>query len=155
MANPFPFTAGQVLTAAQMNGIGEVLSYTPTMTVWTLGNGTLTGTYARVQKLIAVTIRLTFGTTTAAAASPPVFTLPVNATNAFEMQSGLNGAALDASAGGIYAIGGLTNTVSTVSAATQAVNGTYIGAGQGLTTTVPFIWTTSDTLTLSIVYQAA
>jgi len=29
MANPFPFTAGQVLTAAQMNGIGETTSFTP------------------------------------------------------------------------------------------------------------------------------
>lgn len=29
MASPFPFTAGQVLTAAQLNGIGDWTTFTP------------------------------------------------------------------------------------------------------------------------------
>ena len=53
MANPFPFTAGQVLTAAQMNGIGEAtIAYTPTISNGTLGNGTMSAYYSRVNKLV-------------------------------------------------------------------------------------------------------
>jgi hypothetical protein len=59
MANPFPFTAGQVLTAAQMNGIGEAwTSYTPVIKG---GTTTVTATityarYARVNKLVFVQV---------------------------------------------------------------------------------------------------
>lgn len=57
MASPFPFTSGQVLTAAQMNSIGEAgIAYTPTVTA---GSGTFTtvsatGSYVRVNKLVFV-----------------------------------------------------------------------------------------------------
>jgi hypothetical protein len=57
MANPFPFSVGAVLTAAQMNSIGEAaIAYTPTITAF---SGTLTTTtssakYMRVNKLCVV-----------------------------------------------------------------------------------------------------
>jgi hypothetical protein len=59
MANPFPFTAGQVLTAAQMNGIGEAwTSYTPVIKG---GATTVTATiqyaqYQRINKLCYVQV---------------------------------------------------------------------------------------------------
>jgi len=57
MANPFPFSVGAVLTAAQMNSIGEAgIAYTPTVTA---GSGSFTtvsatGSYLRVNKLVLV-----------------------------------------------------------------------------------------------------
>jgi hypothetical protein len=83
MANPFPFTAGQVLTAAQMNGINESMTaYTPTWTgtggTPTLGNGTLTGHYTQVNKFVFFRFRLGWGSTTSATSiSQWTFTLPV------------------------------------------------------------------------------
>ena len=64
MANPFPFVAGDVLTAAEMNGIGEAaVSWTPTYTGFTLGNGTVVAKYVRVNKLIFGYFFLTLGST--------------------------------------------------------------------------------------------
>ena len=45
MANPFDFSAGAVLTAAQLNQIGDYESWTPTLTNITLGNGTVNAHY--------------------------------------------------------------------------------------------------------------
>jgi hypothetical protein len=55
MATPFPFSSGQILTAAQMNSIGEAaIAYTPTVTA---GSGSFTtvsatGNYIRVNKFM-------------------------------------------------------------------------------------------------------
>ena len=83
MANPFPFTAGQVLTAAQMNGIGEAwTSYTPTIKG---GATTVTATltyakYARVNKVVFVRVNATV--TSAGAASGAIScTLPIASTS--------------------------------------------------------------------------
>jgi hypothetical protein len=69
MANPFPFVAGNVLTAAELNGIGEAwTSYTPVIKG---GATTVTATiqyakYARVNKLVVVQMRATVTSTGAA-----------------------------------------------------------------------------------------
>jgi hypothetical protein len=64
MATPFPFTAGNVLTAAQMNSIGESVSFTPTLSNLTIGNGTRTGTYVLINKTVYFQVKVTFGSTT-------------------------------------------------------------------------------------------
>ncbi len=84
MANPFPFTSGQVLTAAQMNGIGEALtSFTPVWTATTtnpvLGNGTLTGQYTQVNKLVYARYALIPGSTTTFGTGDYRFSFPVAA----------------------------------------------------------------------------
>ena len=62
MPNPFPFVAGNVLTAAQMNSIGEAwTSYTPTIKG---GATTVTATithakYAQINKLVIVQVLAT------------------------------------------------------------------------------------------------
>ena len=60
MANPFPFTAGQVLTAAQMNGIGEAwTSYTPTLIQGVAVTNTIQyAKYTQVNKLVFVSVAL-------------------------------------------------------------------------------------------------
>ena len=51
MASPFPFTSGQVLTAAQLNSIGEWTTYSPTCTWSTAGSFSFVK-YAQVQNLL-------------------------------------------------------------------------------------------------------
>jgi hypothetical protein len=78
MANPFPFVAGSVLTAAELNGIGEAwTSYTPTLTIGINPTFTISySKYAQVNKLIVYRFRLL--TTQAGTASAAiVLSLPV------------------------------------------------------------------------------
>ena len=81
MANPYPFVANTVLTAAQLNGIGERTSYTPTVTSVT-GSittvGALACTHMRVQNLIVVEFDITI-TTLGTAGGAILFTLPFTA----------------------------------------------------------------------------
>jgi hypothetical protein len=78
MPNPFPFTSGQVLTAAQMNGIGEAaIDYTPVVTA---GAGTITsytafGGYQIVNKIMRVWFNINI-TNNGTATSFIRFTLP-------------------------------------------------------------------------------
>jgi hypothetical protein len=62
MATPFPFTSGQVLTAAQMNSIGEAgITYTPTISALggTVTTASATAKYVRVNKLLFVSFTIT------------------------------------------------------------------------------------------------
>jgi hypothetical protein len=81
MANPFPFVAGSVLEAAQLNGIGEAwTSYTPTVTS---SGGTITTVgavsayYTQVNKIVFVYFSIEI-TTVGTATGQLRFTLPVN-----------------------------------------------------------------------------
>jgi hypothetical protein len=83
MANPFPFVSGAVLTAAQLNGIGEAwTSYTPTVTQ----SATITKTiayakYARVNKLVIVQVMMT-ATSAGTAGNAIAVGLPIASLNA-------------------------------------------------------------------------
>lgn len=74
MANPFPFVAGSVLTAAELNGIGEAaVSFTPTFSSYTRGNGTSVAYYMRVNKLVYVYCEETLGSTSSMGTQPTFF----------------------------------------------------------------------------------
>jgi len=81
MASPFPFTSGQVLTAAQLNGIGETTTYTPTIAV-TGGSGyTFTlnqGYYAQVNDLYV--LWFDFSVTAGSGGAEFTVTLPTSQT---------------------------------------------------------------------------
>jgi len=63
MANPFPFSSGDVLTAANLNAIGEWTAFTPSWTNFTPGNATETWWYAMISDVLHVTGRTVLGTT--------------------------------------------------------------------------------------------
>lgn len=63
MASPFPFTAGQVLTAAQLNSIGEWTSFTPSWNNVTIGNATESWYYAVVNDIVFVEGQTVLGST--------------------------------------------------------------------------------------------
>lgn len=142
-------SAGQVLTAANMNSIGAASeTFTPTIVgntsgSVTIGNGTLSGTYFRIQKLIVATYTLTWGsTTTTNCVGLWLFSVPIgNAVrgNAF-------GRILDAG-NTYYRVTGLASNNKMVLQATDT--------GSEVQNTVPMTWANGDVLTCTFVYETS
>lgn len=83
MATLGTFTAGQVLTAAELNAIGTWTAYTPeiTATGFSIGNATTYGYYTVVNDIVNWRFGVNFGTTTSFGSGRYNFTLPVEASN--------------------------------------------------------------------------
>jgi hypothetical protein len=151
MANPFPFVAGDVLTAAEMNGIGETTAYTPTFTNITVGNGTVDFKYVQIQKLVLVQGTLTFGSTTSISGSPNI-TFPVNSVT---YPGGTPvGMVRVFTPGNAYF--GFTQPISATQIAIRLFNvsGIYLQVG-GFDATTPWTWATGDSISVQFVYEAA
>jgi hypothetical protein len=152
MANPFPFVSGAVLTAAQLNGIGENTTFTPTLQGITIGNGTITASYTRVQKQIHLQVFITFGSTTAVTGTMGI-TLPVTATSA-EVNCSIGTARILDSGTGYFA-GHMYLAATTVTYLTAlGATGTY-ATDLFSSSTVPMTWAVNDQLGFSINYTAA
>jgi hypothetical protein len=84
MASPFPFTSGQVLTAAQLNALNEINTFTPVVkqgtTTFTVT--TTEASYYQVNKLVYGTVYVTVASGTGQAGNSLIVDLPVNATSA-------------------------------------------------------------------------
>ena len=152
MANPFPFTAGQVLTAAQMNGIGETVSFTPTWSGLTVGNGTLTyATYVRVQNLVFMQVTFVLGSTSSVTGNISV-TAPVTPATLGQNAIG-EGLIADVSTGVLY------TTISSMASGEIQVfpinaAGTYATTAQA-SATIPMTWATGDVITFCGTYRVA
>ena len=84
------YAAGDVLTAAAMNSIGEAWAtstYTPTWTAATtnpaIGNGTLTGYWQQINKTIIGRIKMVAGSTTTFGTGTWYFALPTTARSVY------------------------------------------------------------------------
>ena len=140
--------------------LGKYTTITPTfVTGITIGDGTATGAWCRVNDFVHYFGRLTFGSTTTIDTAGVQVALPVN------VDSTYNGAL--ASFTGSVGIRDVSAPASFIGAAQGAVgfpavmflqvytaSGTYVG-NTSLTTTVPMTWTTSDILWWDIIYKAA
>ena len=154
MATPFPFTAGAVLTAAQMNSIGESVSFTPSITNLTIGNGTRTGTYVLVNKVVYFQVNITFGSTTTITGLADL-TLPIAATGRVQFDT-LNAtvAFLDNSVPTLYA--GMNTLISSTSVRLFAILTNGVNATQqDISATVPFTWAVNDKISVAGNYQVA
>lgn len=79
MAEFGTFTSGSVLTAAELNAAGTWTSFTPSWTNLTPGNGVVSATYSKFNKILFVRVKLIAGsTTTFGSGSPFVMTLPAS-----------------------------------------------------------------------------
>lgn len=149
-------TTGQVLTAATMNSIGAVSeTFTPT---WTssgtqpaIGNGTLTGRYFRVQKLVFVQILFIAGTTTTYGTGDYRFALPVTA------RAGLYGfmptgvaRVYDSSANAVY-----LGQASFRAGSTTVMEGFATNANLAIGATHPMTFASSDEIQFVYWYEAA
>jgi hypothetical protein len=161
MANPFPFTSGQVLTAAQMNSIGEAwTSFTP---VWTstgtqpaIGNGTLVGKFCRINKLVIGSIALISGSTTNFGTGSYLFNFPVTAASpifAFGIMLS-EGVYYDSNVGAGYKLSASFNAGSTANFRIQV----YTNASQTyqlLGATSPVTFVSPDEIIINFCYEAA
>jgi hypothetical protein len=153
MATLGTFTAGQVLTAAELNAIGTWTTYTPTFTNLTVGNGTVAFAYTRINKLVHVNGTFTLGSTSSVG-NNPIFTLPVTRhTTANELIGiGLLG---DSGTGNYMAMpfGTSTNIDCYLFRADHTVGSTVLEGG--ITATSPMTWTTNDFIYVNLTYRAA
>ena len=160
-------TTNQILTAdttvspykvkwAAAAGGGAWTSYTPTLTGWTLGNGTLVGFYNNDGKTVNVAASVKWGSTTSAAGNlyislPVAADLTLGGAFLFNIyQGGGVGVATDFNADTYYQLGGYV-TGST----TMRIILTNGSSNSGVAVSIPFTWATSDMMIISITYKAA
>jgi hypothetical protein len=156
-------TTGQVLTVAagvpswaSAAGGGAWTSYTPTLSGWTLGNGTMVAFYNNDGKTVNVAASIKWGSTTSASGNlyltlPVAADLTLGGTFLFNIyQGGGVGVATDQNADTYYALGAY------VTGSTQmriiAINGAN---NSGVAVSIPFTWATNDMMIISITYKAA
>jgi len=152
MANPFPFSSGDVLTAADLNSIGEWTSYTPTFSLITVGNSTVDFRYIKINKLIIVNGFFTLGSTGSINGASNI-SLPVQAKNSFNSRMGF---------GQINDVGTATYDFwpltigSNATATTMFIlnsSGLYVREA-GVSATAPMTWTTGDSFNMTLIYEA-
>lgn len=159
MANPFDFSSGAILTAAQLNEIGKPVAYTPTFTNLTVGSGSIRAFYTEVNKVVVFGGTLTFAADTSIDGSLVSMTLPV-ATDTTSYNYGAYTLNImcqyaDASGNAYYLGQGRVKSVSDFYCyynTTPAHVGSYLA---NVTATTPFTWTTSDWIIWKGTYRAA
>ena len=152
MGIPSGYTSAQVVQAVPSGivGGGDAVSFTPTFTNLTVGNGTVTAAYCEINDVVFVTGQVTFGSTTsisgAVVVNHPVGTLP---------------------SAGVYQIGARFFDVGTANIAgiiqinttNASLFSTFISSNrvvaQSLSATSPFTWTTSDVIYWNYHYRKA
>ena len=142
--------------------LGSYISYTPTFpTGLTIGNGTLTGFYCRVNNFVHVWGRAVLGTTSSMSAAGLTMTVPINmdATVSgtflatYIGQIGIRASAGTSYTGNVQTLG-IAGFPTRVSLQVLNASATYL-TGAGITTTVPMTWATSDILWWNMYYEAA
>ena len=155
MANPFPFVAGATLTAAELNAIGESeTDWTPSFTTGvTVGDGTVSGTYQRVNDFIVVQGTFVLGSTSAITGDVRV-DVPVNASDSRELAVGTKVLLDDDSFGREYQGVGSTFSVSQVRLRVlknDTANDCVFASA--LSSSVPFSWASGDRIHWTSVYR--
>lgn len=133
--------------------LGAWTAYTPTLggTGWAIGNGTATGAYCQIGKIVVFRVKVAFGTTSTFGTAQPTISLPVNLSAGHQGQNAqFHVSYLDLSAGVFYS--GVTRTQSgaTVNLNSLGTN----SAHNALSSTVPFTWASTDEITINGTYEA-
>ncbi len=135
---------------AALTGAADV--YTPTLSGWTKGaGGTVSGRFSLSGKWCDFAAWFVFGSGSAAAATSPVFTLPVAILgNNFSVNT-VRGMFSDVSPGATYNAAIYFPSTTQVSLWVPGTNGVY----NAPSTTSPFTWTTGDSVIVCGRYEAA
>jgi hypothetical protein len=136
--------------------LGAWTAYTPTLggTGWAIGDGTASGAYCQIGKIVAFWAIIDFGSTsTFGASNAPEISLPVTA------RSGNSNTVLGRSLNVSFRDGSLSDEYRghCVSTTTNAIV-RYLstnGNAELITATAPFTWDASDFIFLSGTYEAA
>jgi hypothetical protein len=139
--------------ATGLEWAGAYTTYTPTSAGgWTLGNGTATGRYIQIGKMVHFTATITLGTTSVIAGA--VFIdFPVTAQTANNNQPIGNSRCLDS---GVQAFDGqIAQNSGTNFIVTLTNNFTSYSQEGVYTATIPFTWGTGDIIWVCGTYEAA
>jgi hypothetical protein len=154
MATLGTFTAGQVLTAAELNAIGTWTTYTPTFTTTgtapSLGNGSITGTYTEVNKIVMGQIMFQAGNTTTYGSGVLLFSIPVTAAPFASFSVCGHGYIEDATTTNVYTVVADHSTYNDK----LKMRATQGGFGD-VSTVAPFTFAANDSCRLYFAYQAA
>lgn len=137
--------------------LGTYTAFVPTINV-TLGNGTLSAFYCRVNNFVHYYGKVVFGTTTTVGGGGMSLTVPINIDAA---QSGSVGGNLgnvscrDTSAGITVPGASLTVGSATTIYLEQFNAASTYAQNQAITATIPFTWATTDVLSWNLYYKAA
>lgn len=152
------WAVGNKITAALLNaqlrnfidGFGAKTAYTPTLAGFTLGNGTISGSYTQINKTVWFEATFVFGTTSAAASAVPTMTLPVTAASSAVNNALMRAQFVDSGTAAYLAAGRLLTTTTAAA---------YIIGTSGIlttpSTTTPHTWATGDGIYIAGVYEAA
>jgi len=156
MANPFPFSGGAILNASDLNSIGESeTDWTPTFSSGvTVGNGTLSGTYQRVNDFVVVQGQFILGSTSAITGDVRVDD-PVTASDTYEHAVSITCQFVNVSAVQ-FVIGAAKRVFGGGILLQYAKQDTTTPAGNSLaalSATAPFTWAVSDRIVWTGVYR--
>lgn len=149
MATLGTFTAGQVLTAAELNAIGTWTAFTPSWENLTVGNGTQDFYYAQINDVLHIVGRLTFGSTTAITGGFIRFASPVGNLNAEWIGQTILRDEGTASRAGICVTSGNNVIIQYFS-----VSGTFVNIAN-VNATAPHTWATTDHIRVSLTARLA
>jgi hypothetical protein len=136
----------------------DATTYTPALggAGWSLGNGTATGRYSISDGWVHFGAVITFGSTSAYAATQPTISLPqtaiTDANTGAPSRALINAVLFDAT--GASHVGRGLLAATTVTPLVGAVSGSFI-IDNNVSSTVPFTWTTSDIMTVAGSYELA
>jgi hypothetical protein len=142
--------------------LGVYQAWTPTAVTWTVGNGTWSAFYARVNNLVHVYGTFTFGSTSSIATTLIIGSLPVNIDTAM-ISSGGSGADFEIGSASFNVNGApaspyigytASNSASQIYLRLYNASSTYVRSTIP-TATVPFTWATGDYFRFSAFYEAA
>ena len=124
-------------------------AYSPTLSGFTLGSGTISGAYTQIGKHVHFRVTATLGTGYVAPTQNPAITLPVAAAST---SRDYNITAKFATSGGtVYQAGAVLNTTSQIYLYVLGTNGVMSTP----TSTVPFSWGVGSVLYVGGTYEAA
>jgi len=145
MANPFLFSSGATLTAAQLNAVGnkDDVTWSPTVN-W---SGTVAlSKYAQINDVIIIQFRFTLDATPSGTFE--ITSAPVASAYNIAGISG-NGSAVDTSADDVYAIAPNVQSSNKIRLTTVSHNDFAT-----VTSSAPFSWASGDSIRFLMVYFA-
>ena len=145
-------TLGSAIDTSVGTGLLAWTSYTPTFNNFTLGNGTISFAYSQLGKTVNVRGLITLGTTSSMGTNMDI-SLPVTASASAAGLVVGNAVLGDTGTARYLAMTTLDTTTKIVLFAINSA-GTY-ASRTGLTSTVPFTWTSTDNVQIQATYQAA
>jgi hypothetical protein len=155
---PYPFSAGEILTAANLNdSLGVSASWVPTWTNLTVGNGTVSAREASFGPFQFFYIQLVWGSTTSISGAVSLASVPVNVFNSSNAEILSQVKCTDTSATATYSGHLNVASASTMNVRKMADSGIAGNPTQeaAITATAPFTWTTADVLQIAALYFTA